>query len=217
YRMAIQTREQHIRREKATSNICTAQALLANMAGFYGVYHGPKGLTRIAQRVHAHAALLEHELASLGVSQSNAAYFDTLRVEGAPVDAVRKAAVARQMNVRYRSDGSINIALDETTNSRDVDAIVGVFAEALGKPRHAARSIERLRAEMSAARRYPSNLARTSAFMEHPVFNSHHSETEMMRYIRNLERKDIGLGSSMIPLGSCTMKLNAASEMLPVK
>ena len=216
YRMAIQTREQHIRREKATSNICTAQALLANMAGFYGVYHGPKGLTRIAQRVHAHAALLEHELASLGVSQSNAAYFDTLRVEGAPVDAVRKAAVARQMNVRYRSDGSINIALDETTNSRDVDAIVGVFAEALGKPRHAARSIERLRAEMSAARRYPSNLARTSAFMEHPVFNSHHSETEMMRYIRNLERKDIGLGTSMIPLGSCTMKLNAASEMLPV-
>jgi glycine cleavage system P protein (glycine dehydrogenase) len=216
YRMAIQTREQHIRREKATSNICTAQALLANMAGFYGVYHGPKGLTRIAQRVHAHAALLEQELASLGVRQSNSVYFDTLRVEGAPVDAVHKAAVARQINFRYRSDGSINIALDETTNTKDVDAIVTVFAEALGKPQHAARSVERLRAEMSAERRYASNLARTSAFMEHPVFNSHHSETEMMRYIRNLERKDIGLGTSMIPLGSCTMKLNAASEMLPI-
>jgi glycine cleavage system P protein (glycine dehydrogenase) len=216
YRMAIQTREQHIRREKATSNICTAQALLANMAGFYGVYHGPKGLTRIAQRVHAHAALLEHELASLGLRQANAAYFDTLRIEGAPLDAVRKAALAAQMNFRYRPDGSINIALDETTSTKDVAAIVGVFAQAYGKLPHSGRSAERLRSEVSAERRYPSNLARTSAFMEHPVFNSHHSETEMMRYIRNLERKDIGLGTSMIPLGSCTMKLNAASEMLPI-
>jgi glycine dehydrogenase len=216
YRMAIQTREQHIRREKATSNICTAQALLANMAGFYGVYHGPKGLTRIARRVHAHATLLENELASFGLRQANAAYFDTLRVEGAPADAVRRAAIAAQINFRYRSDGSINVALDETTTTKDVDAIVSVFAEALGKQQPAGRSAERERPETSVERKIPSNLARTSTFMEHAVFNSHHSETEMMRYIRNLERKDIGLGTSMIPLGSCTMKLNAASEMLPI-
>jgi glycine cleavage system P protein (glycine dehydrogenase) len=215
YRMAIQTREQHIRREKATSNICTAQALLANMAGFYAVYHGPKGLTRIARRVHAHATLLEAELTALGLKQVNAAYFDTLRIEGSPVDAVRTAALAAQINFRYRTDGSINIALDETTSTKDVDAIVRVFAGALGKRQPADRPAT-TRSDAAASVKFPSNLARTSRFLEHPVFNSHHSETEMMRYIRNLERKDIGLGTSMIPLGSCTMKLNAASEMLPI-
>src|SRR5262245_33556398 len=214
YRMAIQTREQHIRREKATSNICTAQALLANIASFYAVYHGPKGLTRIARRVHAHAALLDAELTALGLRQVNAAYFDTLRIEGAPVDAVRPAAIEAQINFRYRPDGSINIALDETTSTRDVDAIVRVFAGAHGKRPTADRSATR--SDAAASVKYPSNLSRTSRFLEHPVFNSHHSETELMRYIRNLERKDIGLGTSMIPLGSCTMKLNAASEMLPI-
>jgi glycine dehydrogenase len=210
YRMAIQTREQHIRREKATSNICTAQALLANMAGFYAVYHGPHGLTKIARRVHAHATVLERRLAALGIRQLNAQYFDALRVEGAPADAVRKSALAASINFRYRDDGSINIALDETTMSKDVDAIVNVFAEAIGKPSGPAETGRDVLPE------YPGGLKRTSAFLEHPVFNSHHSETEMMRYIRSLERKDVGLGSSMIPLGSCTMKLNAASEMLPI-
>jgi glycine dehydrogenase len=214
YRMAIQTREQHIRREKATSNICTAQALLANIAGFYAVYHGPKGLTRIARRVHAHAALLDAELTALGLRQVNTAYFDTLRIEGAPVDAIRHAASVARINFRYRPDGTINIALDEVTSIKDIDAIVQVFAGALGKRQAADRSAAR--SDAAAGVKYPSHLARTSSFLEHPVFNSHHSETEMMRYIRNLERKDIGLGTSMIPLGSCTMKLNAASEMLPI-
>jgi glycine dehydrogenase len=217
YRMAIQTREQHIRREKATSNICTAQALLANMAGFYAVYHGPKGLTRIAQRVHAHTRLLERELSELGLKQLNATYFDTLRMAGAPADAVRTAALSAGINFRYRADDSITIAVDETTTTKDVDAIVNVFAEATGKrPAATDRSALQGRLHDAAGRPYPSNLARTSRFLEHPVFNSHHSETEMMRYIRSLERKDIGLGASMIPLGSCTMKLNAASEMLPI-
>jgi glycine dehydrogenase len=214
YRMAIQTREQHIRREKATSNICTAQALLANIAGFYAVYHGPKGLTRIARRVHAHAALLDAELAALGLRQVNTGYFDTLRIEGAPVDAIRRAATQAQINFRYRPDDTITIALDETTSTKDVEAIVKVFAEAVGRRQTADRSA--IRSDAVASAKYPSRLARTSRFLEHPVFNSHHSETEMMRYIRNLERKDVGLGTSMIPLGSCTMKLNAASEMLPI-
>ena len=213
YRMAIQTREQHIRREKATSNICTAQALLANMAGFYAVYHGPKGLTRIARRVHAHAQLLEKALTALGLRETNGVYFDTLKIDGASADSVRKAALAAGINFRYRADGSVNIALDETTSVQDVDAIVSVFASVLGKTAHRDRAEH---AHDESFTPYPSALARASRFLDHPVFNSHHSETEMMRYIRNLERKDIGLGSSMIPLGSCTMKLNAASEMLPV-
>src|SRR5262245_52701390 len=215
YRMAIQTREQHIRREKATSNICTAQALLANMAGFYAAYHGAKGLTKIARRVHALAGLLERELTALGLRQLNPTYFDTLRVAGAPADAVRTKAVEARINFRYRHDGSITIALDETTLLQDVDAIVDVFSAAVGKPRPDRQGGTGSPRE-DAYREYPAHLARTSRFLEHPVFNSYHSETEMMRYIRGLERKDIGLGTSMIPLGSCTMKLNAASEMLPI-
>jgi len=211
YRMSLQTREQHIRREKATSNICTAQALLANMAGFYAVYHGPKGLVRIAERVHGMAVYLADELARLGVRQRHAQYFDTLCLEGAPVERVRELAVAAALNFRYRDDGAINVALDETTEERDLHAIVSVFAAAAG----CAMEPTAL-ASWQKDTSYGADLARSSPFLMHPVFNSHHSESEMMRYLRSLERKDIGLDTSMIPLGSCTMKLNAASEMLPV-
>jgi len=209
YRMALQTREQHIRREKATSNICTAQALLANMAGFYAVYHGPRGLTAIAQRVHAMAARLERELERFEIRQLNDQYFDTLRLQAADVDAVRRHALESRLNFRYRNDGTVNIALDETTTERDLHAIVNVFASAAGK----ASATLTTKLEVVP---FPPNLTRTSSFLTHPVFNSHHSEIEMMRYLRTLERKDIGLDTSMIPLGSCTMKLNAAAEMLPV-
>ncbi len=211
YRMALQTREQHIRRDKATSNICTAQALLANIAGFYAVYHGPLGLTSIARRVHQHARLLERELGRLGIRQLNDAYFDTLRFEFDEVERLRESALAQHLNFRYRADGGINIALDETTEVQDIHAIVRALATARGAKGHAVdSSLPELESE------FPPDLARTSAFLTHPVFNTHHSETEMMRYLRRLERKDVGLDTSMIPLGSCTMKLNAATEMLPL-
>ena len=210
YRMSLQTREQHIRREKATSNICTAQALLANIAGFYAVYHGPKGLTQIASEVHGRAVRLASALQALGVGQRNDAFFDTLRIDGIDAGRVREAALAARLNFRYRADGGINIALDETTSDEDLDAIVSVFAGALGK------NPQPIDHSAAAVPGYPASLSRTTVFLAHPVFNRHHSETEMMRYIRSLERKDIGLDTSMIPLGSCTMKLNAASEMLPV-
>ena len=212
YRMALQTREQHIRREKATSNICTAQALLANMAGFYAVYHGPDGLRDIARRVHARAQSLERTLADLGVRQLNDRYFDTLRLQGPAHETVRPAAVAACMNFRYRDDGGINVALDETTDSSDLDAIIEVFSRATGRSA-SARDTGSL--ELSDAD-YEDGVRRTTPFLTHSVFNRHHSEIEMMRYLRSLERKDIGLDTSMIPLGSCTMKLNAAVEMLPV-
>jgi glycine dehydrogenase len=211
YRMALQTREQHIRRDKATSNICTAQALLANIAGFYAVYHGPLGLTSIARRVHQHARLVEHELERLGIRQLNDAYFDTLRFEFGEVERLRESALAQHLNFRYRADGGINIALDETTEVQDIHAIVRALATARGAKGHA---VDSLLPELESE--FPPDLARTSAFLTHPVFNTHHSETEMMRYLRRLERKDIGLDTSMIPLGSCTMKLNAATEMLPL-
>jgi glycine dehydrogenase len=219
YRMALQTREQHIRREKATSNICTAQALLADIAGLYAVYHGPKGLTRIAKRVHAYARLLEREIAKLGFPQVNAQYFDTPRFEvpgGAPsVGRILKAALASSLNLGYRQDNTISVALDETVDRDDVRAIVGAFAA--GANRRAPSVIETSPPEDAGAElAFPENLRRASSFLDHPVFNKYHSETEMMRYIRGLERKDIGLDTSMIPLGSCTMKLNAASEMLPI-
>ena len=213
YRMALQTREQHIRREKATSNICTAQTLLANVAGLYAVYHGPEGLTSIARRVRAHTTLLERELASLGVRQQNDVFFDTLRLEVAEavVERVHEAASAARLNFRYRQDGAIGVALDETTDLDDVATIVAAFAAGLKK---AAPSVNRSPADLDVT--YPPHLARKTPFLTHPVFNTHRSETAMMRYIGGLERKDIGLDTSMIPLGSCTMKLNAASAMLPV-
>ncbi|MGA3189410.1 MAG: aminomethyl-transferring glycine dehydrogenase [Bryobacteraceae bacterium] len=212
YRMALQTREQHIRREKATYNICTAQALLANIAAMYAVYHGPQGLTAIARRVHGFAKLLERELSKAGVAQRNELFFDTLRLEppAGTLEKIRSAAQEARINFRYRDDGTINVALDETTDARDLEAILKAFAKGTGANVQVDFSPAGLVTE------YPKGFARTSDFLTHPVFNTHHSETQMMRYIRGLERKDVGLDTSMIPLGSCTMKLNAASEMLPV-
>jgi glycine dehydrogenase len=211
YRMALATREQHIRREKATSNICTAQALLANMAAMYGVYHGPEGLKAIAGRVHELTRSLERELTALGVRQSNSSYFDTLRLEApAGIDPIRRAALEAGINFRYIDDTTIGISLNETVTTSDVQDVVNVFANGLGQ---SARTIDWASTESRVPNPEPR---RTSAFMMHPVFNTHRSETQMMRYIRTLERKDIGLDTSMIPLGSCTMKLNAATEMLPV-
>ena len=212
YRMALQTREQHIRREKATSNICTAQALLANIAGLYAVYHGPKGLTHIARRVHGLAKLLERELAKCGVAQRNDIFFDTLRLEtpAGTTPKIQKAALDAGLNFRYQRDGVIHVALDEASTLADVEQIVNIFASGTGASVKFDESTEGLVLD------YAGDLKRTSSFLMHPVFNSHHSETQMMRYIRGLERKDVGLDTSMIPLGSCTMKLNAASEMLPI-
>jgi glycine dehydrogenase len=209
YRRALATREQHIRRERATSNICTAQALLANMAAMYAVYHGPAGLRAIASRVHALARMLDRALRALGLTQLNQYYFDTLRMEVATgVAAVRERARAAGINFRYVNDRTVAIALDETVTTGDVRDVVTVFADAVGT------DVPQLDEDPDDG--YPASLRRTSPYLTHPVFNTHHSETEMMRYIRRLERKDIGLDTSMIPLGSCTMKLNAATEMIPV-
>jgi len=226
YRMALATREQHIRREKATSNICTAQALLANMAAMYAVYHGPEGLKAIASRVHELTRLLDQELTALGVRQSNASYFDTLRLEAGPggadaagartVEAIRHAALEAGINFRYIDDKTIGISLNETVTTADVQDIVNVFAKALGVPGPKGPGLRDQEGAPVGRVLLDPPLRRTSAFMTHPVFNTHCSETQMMRYIRALERKDIGLDTSMIPLGSCTMKLNAATEMLPV-
>ena len=210
YRMALQTREQHIRREKATSNICTAQALLANISAFYAVYHGPDGLRDIGARVHDQAMRLAAAGVALGYAQTNGAFFDTPRFEAdaATVAAVRTAAEARGINLRYPSDASVQVSVNETMTEEDLSDVVAVLAEAKrGKVSLAAPG---------QAVGLPASLRRTSAYLQHPVFNKHHSETELMRYIRGLERKDIGLDTAMIPLGSCTMKLNAAAEMMPV-
>jgi glycine dehydrogenase len=210
YRMALQTREQHIRREKATSNICTAQALLANIAAMYAVFHGPSGLRAIAERVHSLTRIVDAALTDAGYRQSNAGYFDTLRIEGADVRAVRREAEAAGINFLYAGE-SIGISLDETTTVDDVRDVVRVFTAARGTE---ARLV--VRDGVPFALKAPTSLVRTSPYLTHPVFSAHHSETKMMRYIRGLERKDIGLDTSMIPLGSCTMKLNAAAEMLPI-
>jgi glycine cleavage system P protein (glycine dehydrogenase) len=207
YRMALQTREQHIRREKATSNICTAQALLANIAAMYAVYHGPQGLQAIASSVHGMAQRLASALTALGFRQVNDTFFDTLCVEGVDVAAVRAAASPRHINFRYW-DSAVGISIDETVSGDDLNDILDVFAQVAGRKAPGAVS--------SVPECIPSALRRSSPFLTHPVFNSHHSETKMMRYIKTLERRDVGLDTSMIPLGSCTMKLNAASEMIPV-
>ena len=202
-RMALQTREQHIRREKATSNICTAQALLAIIAGMYAVYHGPRGLKAIAQHVHGLTSLLAAGLRKLGFKLRHQHFFDTLAVE-AKADEIVAAAAARRINLRRIDARTVSISLDETCSREDVENVLAVFGTGA--------ALDQLEPESA----LPQKLVRTSAYLTHPVFNTHHSETEMLRYMRLLESRDLSLTHSMIPLGSCTMKLNATAEMLPV-
>ncbi|MGD0674190.1 MAG: aminomethyl-transferring glycine dehydrogenase [Polyangiaceae bacterium] len=209
-RMALQTREQHIRREKATSNVCTAQALLAVVASMYAVYHGPQGLRAIAARIHGCACAFALGLRKLGLRVAHAHFFDTVRIEGdAPqVTAWMEAAKARRINLRRLGDRSVCVALDETTAPADVETLLAVFNGGRPPPFTCAE----LAREASPA----LGIERTSAYLTHPVFNTHRSETEMLRYMRTLESRDLSLVHSMIPLGSCTMKLNATAEMMPV-
>ncbi len=211
-RMALQTREQHIRREKATSNICTAQVLLAIMAGMYAVYHGPRGIRLIAERVHGFAAILAAGLKHLGYSLAHEEYFDTLRVhcDQATRNYVESTLSSRKINLRWFDDFSCGIALDEKTNLDEIDNLLAVFAHR----RSTGYSLDELAGAVPDG--YHGIMNRTSAYLTHPVFNEHHSETEMLRYIKSLEEKDLSLAVSMIPLGSCTMKLNATSELVPV-
>jgi glycine dehydrogenase len=208
YRMALQTREQHIRREKATSNICTAQVLLSVMAGMYAVYHGPKGLHQIATRMHTLTRKLADGLQQLGYTQTNAHFFDTLKVSVGDSHALRTEAQKHQVNLRYFDASHVGLSLDETSSSADVDTLLSVFESAKKTSTNGSAKAP------SAA--WPSSLSRSSAYLTHPVFNTHHSEHEMLRYIKRLENKDLSMVHSMISLGSCTMKLNATTEMTPV-
>ena len=208
-RMALQTREQHIRREKATSNICTAQALLSNMAAMYVIYHGAEGITNIAKRIHLLSKLLAKGLSNLGVQQLNGEWFDTLKVTGVNASKLKTVAEKNELNFHYFTDGAVGISLDETSSINEVNKIAQVFAEAIGKSTTPISIDEK-------ADEYPAAIKRTSTFLLHPVFNSYHSESQMMRYIKFLENKDLSLNTSMISLGSCTMKLNAATELIPV-
>ncbi|HSX87211.1 MAG TPA: aminomethyl-transferring glycine dehydrogenase [Pseudomonas sp.] len=210
-RLAMQTREQHIRREKATSNICTAQVLLANIASMYAVYHGPKGLTQIAQRTHQLTAIFAQGLSKLGYAVEQAQFFDTISiVSGARTAQLHKQARAMGINLREIDAERLGLSLDETTDQAAVERLWEVFAE----PGNSLPDFNELSA--SVASRLPQGLLRQSAILQHEVFNRYHSETELMRYLRKLADKDLALDRSMIPLGSCTMKLNAASEMIPV-
>jgi len=215
-RMALQTREQHIKREHATSNICTAQVLLAIMAGMYTVYHGPNGLKAIAERIHFLTTLLDETLRSIGINVVNKYYFDTLKVElnsAQEALSVREEAVKNRINFRYISGNSIGIALSETDNIGEVIKIAEVFAASFNK-KFDREKLNQLADNMNTE--YPHDLKRTSEYLTHPVFNSFYSETDMLRYIKLLEKKDLSLTTSMIPLGSCTMKLNASSEMFAI-
>ena len=212
YRMALQTREQHIKREKATSNICTAQALLATMAGFYAVYHGQEGIRTIARRIHSIAVFMEAELTKMGYRQLNAQYFDTLRFalpEQVSVDQIQAIALSKKVNLRYFENNEVGFSIDETTDIADVNVLLSIFAIA------AEKDWEKVN-DVPDGCTIDSALCRQSPFLTHEVFCKYHTETEMMRYIKRLDRKDISLAHSMISLGSCTMKLNAAAEMLPL-
>ncbi len=209
-RMALQTREQHIRREKATSNICTAQALLAIMASMYAVYHGPKGIHAIALRIHSFTQMLDAQLKKLGYQQNNKNYFDTLSIEATTAmrSKIKKATRSAKINLYYTKK-TIQVTLDETVTKTDLLELVNIFAKAKRKA-----SVKKI----NEPRRWniPTKLVRTSEFLSHPIFNSHHTETKMMRYIKRLENRDLSLTHSMIALGSCTMKLNAATQLIPV-
>ena len=212
YRLALQTREQHIKREKATSNICTAQALLATMAGFYAVYHGAEGLRDIAGRIHSYAGFLAKELETLGYKQLNKNFFDTLMIElpaHVSVNALREIALECRVNLRYFDDGQVGISIDETTLPTDLGVLLYIFSGAAGQE-------YTLQGEVPSARYFDEQFARTSDFLQQEVFQKYHTETELMRYITRLGRRDISLAHSMISLGSCTMKLNPASTMLPL-
>lgn len=209
YRMALQTREQHIRREKATSNICTAQVLLSVMAGMYAVYHGPHGLKKIAGRIHALTKSLDQGLKSLGLKQVNEFYFDTLKVQVENKKLIENEALKHEINFRYFPDNAIGITLDETTTPDDIHSILNIFSVVTNKK----IDIISLNGQEIG---WPAGWIRKSAYLTHPVFNAHHSEHEMLRYIKRLENKDLSMVHSMISLGSCTMKLNATAEMIPV-
>ena len=203
YRLALQTREQHIRREKATSNICTAQALLAIMSSFYAIYHGPDGLKEIALRVHQKAKVVAHNLTANGFKLVENTFFDTLVIEVTDANPIHKKALEHKFNFRKISNNLIGLSFDETTTDEDVKTILNLFSENTSMSKNVDDVL-------------PENLIRKSLYLTHEVFNSYHSETQILRYIRSLADKDIALDRSMIPLGSCTMKLNATSEMIPV-
>ena len=212
FRMALQTREQHIKREKATSNICTSQALLASMAGFYAVWHGEEGIRTIAERIHSIAVFLDNALTSLGYRQQNTAYFDTLCIQlpaGVSIKQVETIALSKEVNLHYLDDGRVGISIDETTDIEAVNTLLKIFSTA---SEHRCETITDIEPMVN----LPEALKRTSHYLTHEVFQRYHSEMEMMRYIKKLDRKDISLTHSMISLGSCTMKMNPASEMLPL-
>ncbi len=213
YRMALQTREQHIRREKATSNICTAQVLLAVIAGFYGVYHGPDGLKQIASRIHGLARLAAEGLNTLGYKIASDRYFDTLSipVDQPKMDDIRREALKRKVNLRYQ-DSNVGISFDEAKDLNDVELILEIFAAAAGKENRF--DVQQKSDNVSLS--LPDELTRNTSYLEHPVFNSFHSEHEMLRYLKTLENRDLDLTHSMVSLGSCTMKLNATAEMIPI-
>ncbi|QQX77175.1 MULTISPECIES: aminomethyl-transferring glycine dehydrogenase [Aequorivita] len=207
-RMALQTREQHIKRDKATSNICTAQVLLAVMAGMYAVYHGPEGLKYIARKVHNGAATLANALEKLGFEQINDTYFDTIAIK-TDATKIKFLAEAKEVNFYYPDDETVSISINETTTPKDLNKIVSIFSEAIKK------DFQKI-TELETGNKIPKEVARKTEFLQQEVFNKYHSETDLMRYIKKLERKDLSLNHSMISLGSCTMKLNAAAEMLPL-
>ena len=206
-RMALQTREQHIKRDRATSNICTAQVLLAVMAGMYAVYHGPKGLTYIANKVHQNTALLAKSFKNAGLTLENELFFDTIRIKVDDAEKIREIALNHEVNFFYPDPTTVSISINETTTNNDLEQIISLISKALNKT---------ITLETLPSSSLPENLKRKSNFLSNSVFNSYHSETELMRYIKRLERKDLALNFSMISLGSCTMKLNAAVEMLPL-
>ncbi|KAJ2513571.1 glycine decarboxylase subunit P, partial [Coemansia sp. RSA 1939] len=216
YRLALQTREQHIRREKASSNICTAQALLANMSAMYAVYHGPEGIKAIADRIHRFAQVLAAGVARAGHTVENASYFDTLRIRVAAsttAEEIHARANERQINLRHIDAATVGVTLDEAVTRDELAQLIEIFGGNGGEIDTAAGSVAATASESSAI---PAGLARQSAILTHPVFNRYHSETEMLRYITQLQGKDLSLANAMIPLGSCTMKLNATTELIPI-